>query len=221
MSTWRKKACGVGWARVRGWSFQQPLPSLSTRPTRCPCCIPFNGIPRTINGLVALRRSLPPAVVDNLPTQARRRLDPQNIQSVGARGNHLFSAVYRSLTRPLVDKLSDAHPDLPIYIVGSHYGALLADPPGDVTVATVGHLLTSIVAVACLRAQTGVEPQLLSHVYGLRKCCEKEAWKTDWVAETGQDETAIPWLMGDDGCEWLLKSVDAIAEALGSSSEPQ
>lgn len=108
-------------------------------------------------------------------------------------------------------KLARAHPDLPVYILGSHYGPLLSDPPGHGV--ALGRVLTSAVAVACLRAQTGVGPQVLSHVFGLRKAWEDGTWKGG-----EEEEEVVRWLAGDEGGEWVLRSVDGIVEALGSSS---
>lgn len=74
---------------------------------------------------------------------------------------------------------------------------------------SVGRVLTSLVAIACLRAQSGVGPQVTSHVFGLRKAFE------DSTAE-GEDEVkGGKWLAGNEGSEWILKTVDGIVEALG------
>jgi len=58
---------------------------------------------------------------------------------------------------------------------------------------------------------------VLSHVFGLRKAWEDGSWRGD--AEAGVvDEETVRWLAGDEGCEWLLRSVDGIVEALGGST---
>lgn len=76
---------------------------------------------------------------------------------------------------------------------------------------------TSVAAVACLRAQQGVGPQVLSHVYGLRKAVEDESWKTDvGVAEGGEE--GVRWLASDEGCVWILEKVDELVEALGGGN---
>lgn len=72
-------------------------------------------------------------------------------------------------------------------------------------------MLTSIVAVACLRSQTGVGPQVTSHVFGLRKAFEDGSAKAEGETEVEGGE----WLATDEGNSWLLKSVDSIVEALG------
>ena len=73
--------------------------------------------------------------------------------------------------------------------------------------AQVGRVLASLVAIACLRAQTGVGPQVLSHVFGLRKAFE------DGSAE--EDLEGGEWLASEEGNKWILESVDAIVGALG------
>jgi hypothetical protein len=186
-------------------------------------CIAFNGIPRTINCLTAFHGSLPPQVRDGLRTAPRRTVTPENLTSVQKRGRQLWDSVYAPLDRRLLDKLARAHPDLPVHILGSHYGPLLADPPSGEGESLsdeksvpgggkVGRVLTSIVAIACLRAQTGVAPQVISHVLGLRKSLQDGTWEDDRRAVTSE---GIQWLASDEGSEWILRSVDRIAEALG------
>lgn len=192
-------------------------------------CIAFNGIPRTINCLTAFHGSLPPQVRDGLRTAPRRTVTPENLPSVQRRGRQLWDSVYAPLDRRLLDKLARAHPDLPVHILGSHYGPLLADPPsgqggeslsdeksgGGGGGGKVGRVLTSIVAVACLRAQTGVAPQVVSHVLGLRKSLQDGTWEDDRRAVSSE---GIQWLASDEGSEWMLRSVDRITEALGGAN---
>lgn len=75
-------------------------------------------------------------------------------------------------------------------------------------------MLTSVVAISCLRAQTGVGPQVLSHVFGLRKAIEDGTYKADGE----ETRESAEWLASNEGSEWILKSVDAISEALGGSN---
>lgn len=171
-------------------------------------CISFNGIPRTINCLNAFKSGLPESVSAQLSRTPTRAPTPQNISAIGERGRALWNSIYRPFENKLYDKLADSHPDLPVHILNSHYGALLSDParnPG----AAAGRVLTSIVAVACLRAQTGVGPQVVSHVFGLRKSLEDGSWASDVVSGDG-----VRWLASDEGNEWILKSVDSIVEAI-------
>lgn len=76
--------------------------------------------------------------------------------------------------------------------------------------------MTSVVAITCLRAQTGVGPQVLSHVFGLRKALEDGSYEADGMSE--EELAAVKWLASDEGSEWILKTVDGIAEALGGSN---
>ncbi|KAM3435875.1 hypothetical protein NHJ13734_005375 [Beauveria thailandica] len=198
-------------------------------------CISFNGIPRTINCLNAFRAALPPAVTSSLRTRPTRTPEedggagPGGLAATTARGRALWDSVYAPFENKLYDKLARAHPDLPVHILHSHYAALLADPPGeengegrkddDDGRRRLGRVMTSVVAVACLRAQTGVGPQVLSHVFGLRKALGDGTYKQDGMSE--DEERAARWLAGDEGCEWLLKSVDEVTAALGGSNFAQ
>lgn len=83
--------------------------------------------------------------------------------------------------------------------------------------------MTSLVAVASLRAQTGVGPQVLSHVFGLRKAVEDGTFRDDLEVqgagkEESESEEGVRWLAGDEGGEWLLKAVDRIVDGLGGSN---
>ncbi|PNY26164.1 Uncharacterized protein TCAP_03900 [Tolypocladium capitatum] len=170
-------------------------------------CISFNGIPRTINCLNAFHASLPRDVAASLSTKPARAPTPHDADA----GRRLWDSIYAPFEAKLVAKLARAHPDLPLLILGSHYGPLLADPPGHRV--ALGRVLTSAVAVACLRAQTGVAPQVLSHVFGLRKAWEDGTWRGG-----EEDEDVVRWLAGDEGAAWVLRTVDGIVEALGGSS---
>jgi hypothetical protein len=177
-------------------------------------CISFNGIPRTINCLGAFRSGLDGDVQRQLSTRRpSRQLDASNIAAANKRGRELWESVYAPFETKLLDKLAESHPDLPVHILGSHYGPLLSDPPAETRggLASVGRGLTSVVAVACLRAQTGVGPQVLSHVFGLRKAVEQGAHR----AEAEEDVEGLERLASDEGCEWILKSVDRISAAIG------
>ncbi|KAM3537692.1 hypothetical protein ARSEF1564_009389 [Beauveria bassiana] len=197
-------------------------------------CISFNGIPRTINCLNAFRAALPPAVTSSLRTRPTRTPEndggagPNSLAATTARGRALWDSVYAPFETKLYDKLARAHPDLPVHILHSHYAALLADPPeagegeleeDDDDGRRLGRVMTSVVAVACLRAQTGVGPQVLSHVFGLRKALSDGTYKQDGMSE--DEERAARWLAGDEGSEWLLKSVDHVSSALGGSNFAQ
>ncbi|OJJ35766.1 hypothetical protein ASPWEDRAFT_41008 [Aspergillus wentii DTO 134E9] len=173
-------------------------------------CISFNGIPRTINCLNAFKTSLPDAVSAQLSRVPTRAPTQDNISEIRHRGRALWDSIYRPFEAKLYDKLADSHPDLPVHILNSNYGALLSDPAGRTTGANAGRVMTSIVAVACLRAQTGVGPQVTSHVFGLRKAIEDGTWANDVESEQG-----AKWLASDEGNAWILTSVDEIVESIG------
>lgn len=182
-------------------------------------CISFNGIPRTINCLNAFKTNLPDAVSSQLSRTPTRAPSPDNINGIRDRGRALWDSIYRPYESKLYDKLADSHPDLPVHILNSNYGALLSDPPGRQTGANAGRVLTSIVAVACLRAQGGVGPQVTSHIFGLRKAFEDGTWVNDV-----ESEAAARWLASDEGNTWILTCVDDIVESisqgLGSNFAP-
>lgn len=74
----------------------------------------------------------------------------------------LWNSIYDPHSTKLLHKLAESHPDLPVHILNSHYGPLLSDPTPTVGAGSgkVGRVLTSVVAIACLRAQQGVTPQV-------------------------------------------------------------
>ena len=174
-------------------------------------CIGFNGVPRTINCLGAFRSSLPEEIGKGLTTKPSRTPTTSNIEASKERGRALWDSIYRPFEAKLIEKLAHSHPDLPVHIVNSEYGLLFADPQREAASGQkVGRIATSIVAVACLRAQTGVGPQVTSHLFGLRKALDDGTWKDDV-----QNEEGAKWLASDEGGVWILESVDSIVEAIG------
>ena len=173
-------------------------------------CISFNGIPRTINVLGAFRASLPESIISALSKTSTRVPTSNSLAGVTSRGRGLWDSIYAPFESKLVGKLEESHPDLPVHILNSHYGPLLADFPGGKP-AKIGRVLTSIVAISCLRAQTGVGPQVVSHVFGLRKALEDGTWK----AEGEEVVEGADGLVSDDGNMWILDCVDRIVEAIG------
>jgi hypothetical protein len=168
-------------------------------------------VPRTINCLNAFRADLPKEVGDGLTTNSSRTPSAANIEKAKQRGRALWDSIYRPFESKLVSKLAFSHPDLPVHIINSEYGLLFADPPRDGPLGQrVGRIATSVVAVACLRAQSGVGPQVTSHIFGLRKALNDGTW-TDDV----QNEQGAKWLASDEGGTWILESVDEIVDALG------
>ncbi|KAF2720227.1 hypothetical protein K431DRAFT_304579 [Polychaeton citri CBS 116435] len=200
-----------------GASDQQPLYTAELMREVGLKCIGFNGVPRTINCLGAFYAGLPHDVQSALGSRRpRRNLDAANIDAALQRGRQLWDSIYHPFTSKLTAKLAQSHPDLPVHIVESEYGCLFSDPPLESAVAphptpSVGRVLTSVVAVACLRSQTGVGPQVVSHVFGLRKAFE------DGSAE-GEDEVqGARWLAGDEGSMWLLDVTDRIVQSIGQA----
>lgn len=113
-------------------------------------------------------------------------------------------------------KLGDSHPDLPVHIINSHYGPLLADPPTTPPPGAfrLGRVLTSMIAVAALRAQTGVGPQVTSHVFGLKKAL-LPGGGGDGLSVAGQE-----WLTSDEGVKWVLESVDDMSKVVRGDEAP-
>lgn len=180
-------------------------------------CISFNGIPRSINSLGAFRALLPPDVQSQLETRPSRKLTPANVEARQKTGLELWTSVYDPFETKLLDRLGESHPDLPVHILHGHYSQLLSNPEGvdRGKLAEVGRVLTSLVAIAALRAQTGVGPQVLSHVFGLRKAVQQGYHEKE--AEGEGEREGMEWLAGEEGAEWLLNSVDAIVEKIGSN----
>ena len=173
-------------------------------------CIGFNGIPRTINMLGDFRSSLPADVRSALNTIPSRIMLPATLNDWKGRGRALWDSVYKPFETKLLNKLADSHPDLPVHIINSNYAPLFTDPadrPGGVR---AGRILTSLLAIACLRAQTGVGPQVVSHVFGLRKAVDDGTWKAPEVTEE-----EVKWLASEEGNTWILNTVDRIVEAIG------
>ena len=171
-------------------------------------CISFNGIPRTINMLGAFRDGLPKEIQSSLSTEPSRNISDSNANSVVKRGRDLWNSIYRPFEDKLVDKLALSHPNLPVVIVSAHYGISLSDPSSNMPL-NVGRTLTSLIAIACLRSQTGTGPQVLSHVFGLRKGYEDGSAEGEDIVQGGK------WLASEEGNQWLLESIDEIVSAIG------
>lgn len=70
-------------------------------------------------------------------------------------------------------------------------------------------------AVATLRSSTELGPQLLSHVFGLKKAGEEvRAGLLDGKGEVGE---GVGWLTSDEGAEWVLRSVDALSSLISAA----
>lgn len=177
-------------------------------------CMSIIGIPRVINCLNEFRNQLPETVGARLVTKPTREYHPDNVEGIKARGLDLWNSIYRPFEKKLIDKLARSHPDMPVIILQNNYAALLSNPEEtsstDVKGRRVGRLATSMMAIACLRAQTGCAPQVLSHIFGIRKALEDGTWAQDAESQAGAS-----WLASDEGNLWILQSVDSIVEAIG------
>jgi len=140
-------------------------------------------------------------------------MDDTNINETNASGRGVWDSIYHPFENSLLDKLSLSHPDLPVHILNG-YAVLFSDPPSDARPVKIGRVLTSLVGITCLRAQTGVGPQVTSHVFGLRKAFQDGTFKQE---ENGPIEGG-EWLASDEGNLWILKSVDSIVEAIGGAA---
>ncbi|KAK0252210.1 hypothetical protein LTS09_012773 [Friedmanniomyces endolithicus] len=153
------------------------------------------------------------------PRHPLRNLTPQTLPTTLTRGHTLWESIYRPFSSKLTSKLAQSHPDLPVFIIEAEYGALFSDPaypsPSSKphadpnTPPNIGRVLMSLLAVAVLRAQTGVGPQVVSHMFGLRKAFEDGTAAAEGSVEGGE------WLAGDEGGMWMLGVVDEIVEAIG------
>ncbi|KAG8941602.1 hypothetical protein FRC03_004307 [Tulasnella sp. 419] len=181
-------------------------------------CAVLVGAPRTINCLAALRASLEDDVKEKLDSVQSSR-EPLSQQQVINNGAHLFNSIYIPHTEKLLGKLKASHPDFGDFVIQHAYGGLLSNPPLHPTSQSIHHrppvvtrTLTSALAIACLRAQGGVGPQLTSHVFGLLKAGE------EMNANGDEGELEVEkWLATDEGVEWVVRSVDRVCEVVGKS----
>ena len=72
-----------------------------------------------------------------------------------------------------------------------------------------------MVAIACLRAQQGVTPQVTSHVFGLKKALLEGGGAEGEAEVKGQG-----WLTGDEGVVWVVEGTDEVVKVVagGKSS---
>jgi alkylhydroperoxidase/carboxymuconolactone decarboxylase family protein YurZ len=167
-------------------------------------------LPRTINMLNAFRRSLPEEVASLLRNTTSRELDVSDVESIQSAGRTLWERVHSPADTVLESKLKAAHPDLPIFTINYLYGGLFSNPNSRAA-TRIDRIATSLFAIACLRAQQGVGLQLLGHVTGLKNSSEDGSWRS--VTHIGPAD-AIEWLVSDEGCIWVLKTIDELVEAL-------
>jgi hypothetical protein len=99
-------------------------------------------------------------------------------------------------------------PSISAFIIQS-YGSVLAPLPGGVDKqGNLSRTLGSVVGIACLRAEGGVGPQLVSHTFGLLK------------ARNGKHQNKEDaWLSSDEGTEWVIRTVDKILDVVTTESQ--
>jgi hypothetical protein len=183
-------------------------------------CIGFVGIPKVINQLAALRKVVDEdeELVKALPKEPRRKITDSELQPVQKAAWELWDDIYTPLSEKVVDVLGHSHPDLPVFIVDSEYGPLFAPPHTFKSIAApaweVNRLRTSLVAIAGLRAQGGVGPQVTSHVWGLLKSKKS-------IAIDDEHREGLEWLASEQGAEWAVRLVDNICLAVEGADQEE
>ncbi|EGG04155.1 uncharacterized protein MELLADRAFT_37591, partial [Melampsora larici-populina 98AG31] len=172
--------------------------------------ISFIGIAKAINSLGSFYSTLKeddPETLSNLSTINQRRV-PTSIEGNYKKALQLWKSIYTPFDEKLIQKLSSFHPDLPIHILHSHYGALLSDPINSN--GPIGRIGTSLIAVSTLRSAGKLGPQLTSHVFGLKKSLDEiKRGEVDGIQELG---TGVEWLVSDLGVQWVIESVDKLSK---------
>lgn len=169
--------------------------------------VPYLTSRQIINELGVLTGAYPDEIKAALWTEPTRSVTSATLSGVRSSGAELWTSIYAPHDVKLTNKLASYHPDLPVHIHESHYGPLLSNfeprsdgHAGQPRQGEVDRVDTSLVAIACLRAQKGVGPQVVSHVLGLRKA---------GVEHAGH-------LATDEGSEWTLRLVDQIMDVVES-----
>ncbi|KAI0833691.1 hypothetical protein BC628DRAFT_1406677 [Trametes gibbosa] len=176
--------------------------------------IVFIGAPRTIMAMASLHATLEDDVKSGLrkiplsrpeiqgegnDVSRRRKLTPENFAEFLLRGVALSESIYGPRIGAVRTSLESSHPDL-LEVLEQAYGMILAPLPGDIAVqGNLSRAFVSLVAVACLRAEGGVEQLLHGHVLGLLRA-------HDVVSNEGQEY----WLTSSEGVEWVITTVDAM-----------
>lgn len=168
----------------------------------------FVGVPRTISSLASLREAIEDDVYAALRKHVIRDAKPLNIEATIERGMALWKSIYEPHAVKLYNKLGDFHPDSIAFIIQA-YGTILSPlPRGQLEQGNLTRALGSVVAVATLRAEGRVGPQLTSHVFGLLKArYEKDLNDED------------KFLSSDEGTEWVIRKVDEIVDAVTADTQ--
>ncbi|KAJ3476960.1 hypothetical protein NLI96_g10795 [Meripilus lineatus] len=169
----------------------------------------FVGVPRTILSLGGLHEALEDDVNAALRKTSTRSPNPQNIEEILSRGKALWASIYKPHAEKLQDKLAGYHPDFMEFIIQAYGSVLSPLPGGDTEQGNLSRALGSVVGTACLRAEGGVGPQLISHVFGLLKARN----------EKGLSEEDY-WLASDEGTEWVIRTVDTILDVVQEPVKP-
>lgn len=170
-----------------------------------------------INNLAALRKAVDEdaELASALPKEPRRKLAPSDLENVHRAAYSLWDDIYQPHSDKLIGILGHSHPDLPVFILEGEYGPLFSPPhtfrPGQQEPAwEVGRLRTSLVAIAALRAQGGVGPQVTSHVWGLMKA-------GDSIQKGEENEAGRRWLASEEGALWVVETVNSLSEVVDGS----
>lgn len=94
-------------------------------------------------------------------------------------------------------------PLFPAFIIQCYGSVLSPLPEAEEQQGNLSRALGSVVAIACLRTEGRVGPQLTSHVYGLLK-----ARAAQGLSEEDR------WLASDEGAEWVIRTVDTLLDVV-------
>ncbi|PWN96787.1 hypothetical protein FA09DRAFT_309850, partial [Tilletiopsis washingtonensis] len=191
-------------------SRRRPFASLQLQQRASSCSPLADTSAQVINNLAALRAAVDEdaELAEALPTAPRRKVTSDSLPRVQAAAEALWDDIYTPHSAKLVKILGKSHPDLPVFIIDGEYGPLFSPPasfaaaPEQEPAWEVGRLRTSLVAVAALRAQGGVGPQVTSHIWGLLKAAPA-------AHGAGQQ-----WLCTEEGALWVVRTVDKICQAV-------
>lgn len=137
-----------------------------------------------------------------------RSLSPEQYEKARAAGRVLWDSIYQPKSKRLEEVLARSHPDLGHFILQQEYGPLFAPPSSYLSehspapVWEIGRVRTSLVAIAALRAQGGVGPQVTSHVWGLLKA--------RGATESGSSTAGLDFLTTQQGAQWTIEIVDEV-----------
>jgi len=128
---------------------------------------------------------------------------------------------FGSLMHNLLGAFTDHFYPFKAFIIQS-YGSVLSPLPGqtrsyedssnleDLDQGNLSRALGSVVGIATLRAETGVVPQLTSHVFGLLKARD--------IAGLCEEDK---WLASDEGTEWVIRLVDEVLDGVSGNDLDQ